>query len=92
MSPEEQEQFSPGAVEENCNYPEDFSVQMIRGNVRALITSNALATTVEWLEPTFVSDPDLRSSLNFPTAILITVQGPAEELTVEEALKLANMM
>ena len=89
LSPDEG--FGEGATKEVC-FSGAFSVVMIRGGVRALLTRGETVTTVQWLEPATITKQDAVESVTYPLALQITIQGPADQLSPEEALELAQKL
>lgn len=88
-SPADQEEHGLGSTEVTC-YSDDFSIETIRGGTtRALVVQNEHVLSVTWLERVNGAADVVSREMQHPM-LSVKVMGPAGELTLEEALSLAN--
>lgn len=88
----EAEQLGEGGYREICTYGDAFSIVTIREGARALLTEGGALTVLQWLEPVEFRDERASQGLTYPVALQLTIQGPAADLSPQEAILLAETM
>ncbi len=87
-TPVDEKDFGSGATSTAC-HSAGFNSASLEGGEPALLILGATVTSVTWLEPLEQTDPGAFSGYLHPS-LEIRVMGPADELTAEEALGIAN--